>query len=172
VRYEHFRRFACGFYDSAFRDLFFSRTRRWGIYEAVLSVLAGNWKPSPDPASIAGFLLLTVRPAKVHDRPVCTASPGQGVEMVDKATSAARSTADRQHPSPRRHRCRFDRRRPAAVRRWLGLDSVDALELMVAIEKEYGIKIERTTSIARVSICHHARDDGGKPARASAATSN
>jgi flavin-dependent dehydrogenase len=45
-RYEHFRRFACGFYDPAFRDLFFSHTRRWGIYEAVLSVMAGNWKPS------------------------------------------------------------------------------------------------------------------------------
>jgi len=45
-RYAHFRRFACGFYDPAFRDLFFSRTRRWGIYEAVLSVMAGNWKPS------------------------------------------------------------------------------------------------------------------------------
>jgi len=45
-RYGHFRRFACGFYDPAFRDLFFSRTRRWGIYEAVLSVMAGNWKPS------------------------------------------------------------------------------------------------------------------------------
>ena len=45
-RYGHFRRFACGFYDPAFRDLFFSRTRRFGIYEAVLSVLAGNWKPS------------------------------------------------------------------------------------------------------------------------------
>jgi FADH2-dependent halogenase len=47
ARYRHFRRFACGFYDPAFRDLFFSRTSRWGIYEAVLSVLAGNWKPSP-----------------------------------------------------------------------------------------------------------------------------
>ena len=46
LRYQHFRRFACGFYDPAFRDLFFARTRRWGIYEAVLSVMAGNWRPS------------------------------------------------------------------------------------------------------------------------------
>lgn len=45
-RYAHFRRFACGFYDPAYRDLFFARTRRWGIYEAVLSVMAGNWQPS------------------------------------------------------------------------------------------------------------------------------
>jgi hypothetical protein len=35
-----------GFYDPAFRDLFFTRSSRFGIYEAVLSVLAGNWRPS------------------------------------------------------------------------------------------------------------------------------
>jgi flavin-dependent dehydrogenase len=45
-RYRHFRRFAVGFYDPAFRDLFFTRSSRFGIYEAVLSVLAGNWRPS------------------------------------------------------------------------------------------------------------------------------
>ncbi len=45
-RYRHFRRFAAGFYDPAFRDLFFSRSSRFGIYEAVLSVLGGNWRPS------------------------------------------------------------------------------------------------------------------------------
>ncbi len=46
ARYHHFRRFAVGFYDPNFRDLWFRRSRRWGIYEAVLSVLAGNWRPS------------------------------------------------------------------------------------------------------------------------------
>jgi len=45
-RYHHFRRFAVGFYDPAFRDLFFNRSSRFGIYEAVLSVLGGNWRPS------------------------------------------------------------------------------------------------------------------------------
>ena len=45
-RYKHFRRFAVGFYDPAFRDLFFKRSSRFGIYEAVLSVLGGNWRPS------------------------------------------------------------------------------------------------------------------------------
>jgi flavin-dependent dehydrogenase len=45
-RYRHFRRFAVGFYDPAFRDLFFSPSSRFGIYEAVLSVLGGNWKPN------------------------------------------------------------------------------------------------------------------------------
>jgi flavin-dependent dehydrogenase len=45
-RYHHFRRFAAGFYDPPFRDLFFSRSSRLGIYESVLSVLGGNWRPS------------------------------------------------------------------------------------------------------------------------------
>ena len=47
TRYHHFRRFAVGFYDPAFRELWFTRPR-WltGIYRAVVSVLAGNWRPS------------------------------------------------------------------------------------------------------------------------------
>jgi flavin-dependent dehydrogenase len=45
-RYHHFRRFAVGFYDPAFRDLWFTRSNRFGLYQAVLSVLAGNWRPS------------------------------------------------------------------------------------------------------------------------------
>lgn len=45
-RYRHFRRFAVGFYDAAFRELFFSRSSRFGVYESVLSVLGGNWRPS------------------------------------------------------------------------------------------------------------------------------
>jgi flavin-dependent dehydrogenase len=46
-RYHHFRRFAVGFYDPAFRDLWFVRPRRFGIHAAIVSVLAGNWRPSP-----------------------------------------------------------------------------------------------------------------------------
>ena len=45
-RYRYFRRFAVGFYDPAFRALFLSPSSRFGMYEAVLSVLAGNWRPS------------------------------------------------------------------------------------------------------------------------------
>lgn len=45
-RYHHFRRFAVGFYNPAFRDLFFSPSSRFGLYDAVLSVLSGNWRPS------------------------------------------------------------------------------------------------------------------------------
>jgi flavin-dependent dehydrogenase len=45
-RYHHFRRFAVGFYDPDFRALWFVRSSRLGIYRAILSVLAGNWRPS------------------------------------------------------------------------------------------------------------------------------
>lgn len=45
-RYHHFRRFAIGFYNARFRDLFFANSGRFGVYESVLSVLAGNWRPS------------------------------------------------------------------------------------------------------------------------------
>jgi len=48
-RYHHFRRFAVGFYDPAFRELWFARPERRlvGVYRAIVSVLAGNWRPSP-----------------------------------------------------------------------------------------------------------------------------
>jgi FADH2-dependent halogenase len=45
-RYRHFRRFAVGFYDPAFRELWFTPSSRLGIFQAILSVLAGNWRPS------------------------------------------------------------------------------------------------------------------------------
>ncbi len=45
-RYEYFRRFAVGFYDPPFRDLFFLPNSPFGIRAAVISVLAGNWRPS------------------------------------------------------------------------------------------------------------------------------
>jgi flavin-dependent dehydrogenase len=45
-RYHHFRRFAVGFYDPAFRELWFTPRKRLGIYPAIVAVLAGNWRPS------------------------------------------------------------------------------------------------------------------------------
>jgi flavin-dependent dehydrogenase len=45
-RYHFFRRFAVGFYDPYFRRLLFRRSRWFGIYEAVLSALSGNWRPT------------------------------------------------------------------------------------------------------------------------------
>jgi hypothetical protein len=46
ARFRYFRRFAAGFYDPAFRDIFFQRDKQLGINQAVSSVLAGNWRPS------------------------------------------------------------------------------------------------------------------------------
>ena len=46
ARYQHFRRFAAGFYQQPFRDIFFRSDTPLGIREAVISVLAGNWRPS------------------------------------------------------------------------------------------------------------------------------
>ena len=58
-RYHHFRRFATGFYDPAFRDLWFSPRKDSGIYGAIVSVLAGNWRPSlATRARIAAFFAL------------------------------------------------------------------------------------------------------------------
>jgi FADH2-dependent halogenase len=45
-RYHYFRRFAVGFYDPPFRDVFFQNEWFFGIRRAVISVLAGNWRPS------------------------------------------------------------------------------------------------------------------------------
>lgn len=45
-RFHHFRRFAIGFYDPAFREIWFTPTKRFGLYGAIVSVLAGNWRPS------------------------------------------------------------------------------------------------------------------------------
>ncbi len=45
-RYKVFRRLVRGFYQPAFRDLFFQPTNRWGLLDAMVTVLAGNWNPS------------------------------------------------------------------------------------------------------------------------------
>ena len=44
-RYRHFRRFVRQFYDPCFRDLFFQPTSRFGILDAVVGALAGDWRP-------------------------------------------------------------------------------------------------------------------------------
>jgi hypothetical protein len=36
-----------GFYDPAFRQLWFTPRKRFGIQPAIVAVLAGNWRPSP-----------------------------------------------------------------------------------------------------------------------------
>src|SRR5262249_37554569 len=45
-RYHHFLRFAVGFYEPAFREVWFAPNKRFGLYPAICSILAGNWRPS------------------------------------------------------------------------------------------------------------------------------
>lgn len=45
-RYRSFRRFVLGFYSAAFRDLFFSPDPPQHMFRAVVTVLAGYWRPS------------------------------------------------------------------------------------------------------------------------------
>ena len=59
-RYQFFRQFVRGFYDPAFRDLFFYPTQRFGLLDALVGAFAGHWRPSvPARARIAAFFLLT-----------------------------------------------------------------------------------------------------------------
>jgi flavin-dependent dehydrogenase len=44
-RFETFRRFVIGFYTPEFRDLFFDPEPPQAIFRAVVTVLAGNWRP-------------------------------------------------------------------------------------------------------------------------------
>jgi flavin-dependent dehydrogenase len=46
ARYQSFRRFVSGFYTRAFRDLFFSVNPPAFLFRAVVTVLAGYWRPS------------------------------------------------------------------------------------------------------------------------------
>ena len=64
---HHFRRFAVGFYNPNFRDLWFNRSERGGIYESVLSVLAGNWNPSLRVRLRLHFFFLLVALQRVFD---------------------------------------------------------------------------------------------------------
>lgn len=59
-RYHHFRRFAVGFYEPAFRDLWFTRPKRLALYRAIVSVLAGNWRPSLSTRAEIGFFFVLV----------------------------------------------------------------------------------------------------------------
>jgi flavin-dependent dehydrogenase len=75
-RYHHFRRFATGFYDPAFRDLWFTPRKDSSIYGAIVSVLAGNWRPSLGTRARIGafFALVALRRLELRWR---GAGPGQ-----------------------------------------------------------------------------------------------
>lgn len=46
-RYELVRKFVVGFYDPAFRDLFFNPKPAFGLVRALTAVLGGLWNPGP-----------------------------------------------------------------------------------------------------------------------------
>jgi len=46
ARYRSFRRFVAGFYTEGFRDLFFSEDPPPHMFRAIVTVLAGRWRPS------------------------------------------------------------------------------------------------------------------------------
>jgi flavin-dependent dehydrogenase len=46
ARYQSFRRFVLGFYTAGFRDLFFSDDPPKRMFQAIITVLAGYWRPS------------------------------------------------------------------------------------------------------------------------------
>lgn len=45
-RLRTFHRFVAGFYDPAFRDLLLQPTKRFGLLDAIIGMLSGNWRPS------------------------------------------------------------------------------------------------------------------------------
>ena len=45
-RYQSFRRFVAAFYTESFRDLFFSDDPPPRMFRAIVTVLAGYWRPS------------------------------------------------------------------------------------------------------------------------------
>jgi len=71
-RYHHFRRFAVGFYDPAFRELWFSRPPLISIQHAIVSVLAGNWHPSATTRALveAFFAVVAVKRVLRRFRPL------------------------------------------------------------------------------------------------------
>ena len=60
-RYAAFRRFVLGFYTPAFRDLFFSADPPKHMFRAVVTVLAGYWRPSLVTRAWLALFFLSVR---------------------------------------------------------------------------------------------------------------
>ena len=61
ARYAAFRRFVLGFYTPAFRDLFFSADPPKYMFRAVVTVLAGYWRPSFVTRAWLALFFLSVR---------------------------------------------------------------------------------------------------------------
>jgi FADH2-dependent halogenase len=60
-RFARFRRFVLGFYTPWFRDLFFQPSAPPVLFRAVITVLAGNWRPSLRTRLALGLFFAAVR---------------------------------------------------------------------------------------------------------------
>jgi FADH2-dependent halogenase len=60
-RYRSFRRFVIGFYSTAFRDLFFSANPPRHMFRAIVTVLAGCWRPTLATRCWVALFFLSVR---------------------------------------------------------------------------------------------------------------
>ena len=60
-RYRAFRRFVLGFYTRGFRDLFFRARPMPVMFQAVVTSLAGHWRPSRSTRAWQWFFFLLAR---------------------------------------------------------------------------------------------------------------
>ena len=76
-RYRSFRRFVMAFYTNAFRDLFFSDDPPERMFRAIITVLAGYWRPSWRSRAWLRLFFLSVRlQARFGFEPSHLAGPG------------------------------------------------------------------------------------------------
>jgi len=61
ARYQAFRRFVLAFYSPSFRDLFFQPGAGSRIFSAVVTVLAGKWRPDWPARLLIGWFFFLVR---------------------------------------------------------------------------------------------------------------
>jgi len=66
-RYRRFRRFVTAFYTPWFRDLFFQPTAPAPLFRAVVTVLAGNWRPSWRTRALLALFFALVRAQRTFD---------------------------------------------------------------------------------------------------------
>ena len=160
------------------RPLLLARRAAAAIFRAVVTVLAGNWRPalhhprcsskrSSSSSRMQRRFRLSPLLARREPRPAflggepppedARLSGAGGRAMSPASSSRASSAWSFDAPARGARAPRRPRRRRAAVRRaGLGLDSIDALELVVAIEREFGVAGARgedrpATSSATVS---------------------
>jgi flavin-dependent dehydrogenase len=99
-RYRAFRRFVIGFYSPAFRDLFFAPDPPRRMFRAVVTVLAGRWRPSWRTRFWLALFFLSVRlqarfgfapshRAGIEARPVAAPVQAKSIDASAESTRPA-----------------------------------------------------------------------------------